>query len=192
MSFASESTAANHTTALLLNRIRGGDERARAELAQRLQPLLWRFARGRVPQLLRHQQDTGDLVQITWLRVLDRLDELRVDNPGDFFAYLRTVLVNALRETLRRQGRAPVLPPGGSRDIADSDVLPADAIPLDAWLEYEQSLARLPAAHRVLVLMRFEFGMSFIEIAAELGESADGVRMKLKRALGRMAAGAVD
>ena len=35
--------------------------------------------------------------------------------------------------------------------------------------------------------MRFEFGMSFPEIAAELGQSADGVRMKLNRALKQMA-----
>ncbi len=35
--------------------------------------------------------------------------------------------------------------------------------------------------------MRYEFGMSFAEIAAELGETADGVRMKLNRAIARMA-----
>jgi len=187
MSVEGGPTAANHTTALLLHRIRGGDERARAELAQRVQPLLLRFARGRIPQLLRHQQDTGDLIQITWLRVLQRLDVLEVENPGDFFAYLRSALVNALRETLRRQGRAPVLPPGGLCDIADSDLLPAADVPLDDWLEYEQALARLPNEHRVLVLMRFEFGLSFGEIASELGETSDGVRMKFNRALSRMA-----
>jgi DNA-directed RNA polymerase specialized sigma24 family protein len=38
--------------------------------------------------------------------------------------------------------------------------------------------------------MRFEFGMSFVEIAEELGESSDGVRMKLNRALARMAGAA--
>jgi DNA-directed RNA polymerase specialized sigma24 family protein len=40
------------------------------------------------------------------------------------------------------------------------------------------------------VLMRFEFGMSFVEIAEELGESSDGVRMKLNRAIARMAGAA--
>jgi RNA polymerase sigma-70 factor (ECF subfamily) len=179
-------TAANHTTALLLHRIRGGDERARAELAQRVQPLLLRFAHGRIPQLLRHQQETGDLIQATWLRVLQRLEVLEVNNPGDFFAYLRAALVNALRETLRRQGRAPVLPPGGPGDIADHDLLPAAEVSMDDWLEYEQALARLPHEHRVLVLMRFEFGLSFVEIASELGETSDGVRMKFNRALSRM------
>jgi DNA-directed RNA polymerase specialized sigma24 family protein len=35
--------------------------------------------------------------------------------------------------------------------------------------------------------MRFEFGMSFVEIADEIGETSDGVRMKVNRALARMA-----
>lgn len=187
MSTSQPSTAASHTTALLLHRIRQGDSAASALLAARVEPLLRRFARGRVPQLLRHQQDTGDLVQITWLRVLDRLDDIRPTTAGDFFAYLRAVLINALRESLRRQGRAPVIGPGGSADAADAAVLPAEAVDLADWLAYEQALAGLETAHRALVLMRFEFGMSFGEIAEELGESPDGVRMKLNRAIARMA-----
>ncbi len=181
-----ESTASNHTTALLLQRMRHGDSAASALLAARIEPLLWRFARGRVPQLLRHQQDTGDLVQITWLKVLDRINEIRPSTAGDFFAYLRAVLINALRESLRRQGRAPVVGPGGAADAADAAVLPAEAVDLADWLAYEQALAGLEPAHRALVLMRFEFGMSFGEIAEELGESPDGVRMKLNRAVARM------
>jgi DNA-directed RNA polymerase specialized sigma24 family protein len=38
-----------------------------------------------------------------------------------------------------------------------------------------------------MIIMRFEFGMSFIEMAEELHESPDGVRMKLNRAIQRMA-----
>jgi RNA polymerase sigma-70 factor (ECF subfamily) len=185
-----ESTAASHTTALLLHRIRDGDASARSLLVARVEPLLRRFARGRVPQLLRHQQDTGDLVQMTWLRVIERLPEIRTGSAGDFFAYLRTVLINALREALRRQGRSPVQGPGGEADAADAAVLPADAVDPDDWLAYEQALAQLEPAHRALVLMRFEFGMSFAEIAEELGESPDGVRMKLNRAIARMAGAA--
>ena len=185
-----ESSGSGHTTAFLLHRIRDGDAAARAALVARVGPLLQRFARGRVPQLLRHQQDTADLLQITWLRVLERLPQIRTESPGDFFAYLRTVLINALRETLRRQGVSPVLGPGGEDDAAASAALPAAEVDPDDWLAYEQSLQRLEPAHRALVLMRFEFGMSFAEIAAELGETADGVRMKLNRAIARMASAA--
>jgi RNA polymerase sigma-70 factor (ECF subfamily) len=143
-----------------------------------------------VPQLLRHQQDTADLIQATWSRVLERLGSIRTDEPGDFFAYLRTVLINALRESLRRQGHNPVVA-GSDVGEAVEAVLPADQVDPDDWLAYEQALASLAPEHRTLVLLRFEFGMNFGEIAEELGETPDGVRMKLNRAIARMA-GAMD
>ncbi|WP_166653849.1 sigma-70 family RNA polymerase sigma factor [Tahibacter aquaticus] len=56
----------------------------------------------------------------------------------------------------------------------------------DNLFAYEQALAGLPPQHQALVVMRFEFGMSFVEIGAELGETPDGVRIKLSRVLNKM------
>jgi RNA polymerase sigma factor (sigma-70 family) len=179
-----------HTTQILVGRIRAGDAGARDALIARIDPLLRRFARGRVPQLLRHDQDTADLVQSTWLRVLDKLERVSLQAPGDFFAYLRAVLINALREALRRQGSSPV-DPRADADLAGAFVAAAN-VDLDDWLAYEQALATLAPEHRTLVLMRFEFGMSFAEIAAELGETPDGVRMKVNRAIARIAQAGAD
>lgn len=178
-----------HTTAWLLDRIREGDTDARKTLIERVQPLLQRFAHGRVPRQLRPQEDTADLVQITWLKVLDKLELIDSREPGTFFAYLRAVLINALRESLRRHRRSPQAANDGVNDSGDEVLasLPAANVELDDWLAWEQSLAVLSPAHRGLILMRFEFGMSFAEIGAELGESADGVRMKLNRTIARMA-----
>jgi len=173
-----------HTTAMLLHRIRAGDSAAHSALVARIGPLLERFARGRVPQLLRHQQDTADLVQATWLRVLDRLPMIESHHPGDFFAYLRSVLINALNESLRRLQRAPTQ--AGLPDHV-ADTLAAKDVAHDDWLDYEQALQSLDIEHHNLVLMRFEFGMSFVEISGELGGTEDGVRMKLNRAIARMA-----
>ena len=174
-----------HTTLLLLQRIRAGDGQARAALVERVEPLLRRFAHGRLPQLLRHEQDTADLVQLTWLKVLNKLDGIALSAPGDFFSYLRTVLLNALREALRRHGRSPV----DARVEAEGLALPAEHVAPDDWLAYEQALASLPSQQRVLVVMRFEFGMSFAEIAAEYGESPDAVRMRINRAIARIGGG---
>lgn len=181
-----DSTAHQHTTAWLLDRARAGDRLARQQLVQRVEPLLRRFARGRIPQLLRHREDTADLVQLTWLKVLNKLDGIDAGEPGAFFAYLRAVLINALRESLRREAAAPVAAGGELADKAEA-VVPAARVDITDWLAYEQALARLVPEHRGLVLMRFEFGMSFAEIAAETGETSDGVRMKLNRAIARMA-----
>ena len=157
----SEISQTQHTTAWLLERIRGGDSQARVDLIARVEPLLRRFARGRLPLRLRNQQDTADLVQLTWLKVLDRLDMIDAREPGAFFAYLRTMLINALREALRRDARLPIQ---HEHDIG----LVASEVNVEDWMMWEQSLQRLSPEHRGLVLMRFEFGMSFVEIANEL------------------------
>lgn len=175
-----------HTTAWLLDRARAGDGSARGQLVRRVEPLLRRFAHGRIPALLRHREDTADLVQHTWALVLERLDGIEAREPGAFFAYLRTVLINALRESLRREAAAPVAVPAEQAEATLAMLPAAEVDPVD-WIAYEQSLATLAPEHRGLVLMRFEFGMSYVEIAAEIGESADGVRMKLQRAIARMA-----
>ena len=179
-----DATHGQHTTAWLLDRIRVGDGQARSDLVARVEPLLRRFARGRLPAQLRCQEDTADLVQLTWLKALDKLDTIEAREPGAFFAYLRAMLINALRESLRRDSRSPL------RHGVDVDLVASD-VDMDDWLAWEQALERLSPEHRGLVLMRFEFGMSFVEIADELGESSDGVRMKVNRALARMA-GATD
>jgi RNA polymerase sigma factor (sigma-70 family) len=180
------SEVSTHTTQVLLARVRAGDDQARGELVRRVEPLLRRFARGRLPQALRHEQDTADLLQRTWLNVLDRLDGITTTQAGDFFAYLRTVLVNALRESLRRQAASPVR--AGGDDTLSDDQLPASGAAVEDWLAYEQMLATLPPDLRTLLLMRFEFGMSFAEIGTELGEAPDTVRMRLKRAIERVVA----
>lgn len=177
-----------HTTALLLRRWRDGDRRAREDLYARLDPLLRRWAHGRMPPGLRDLADTGDLVQTALLRVIGRLDQFESTHGGALYGYVRTALLNVIRDAWRahpQAGREPVAaladlpqPPGSALEAA---------LGRDGLLAYEQALAGLEPAHRELVLMRFEFGLSFGEIASELGESADGVRMKLNRALRRMA-----
>jgi RNA polymerase sigma factor (sigma-70 family) len=173
-----------NTTAVLLQELRSGNHQARAQLVLRLQPLLARFAHGRLPRLLRHEQDTLDLVQSTWLKVLDKLDQIECTGAGMFFSYLRTVLLNSLREALRKNARAPFVE--AAQNHLEAPMPAANTDPSD-WLAYEQLLQSLEAPYRAMIIMRFEFGMSFIEMAEELHESPDGVRMKLNRAIQRMA-----
>jgi RNA polymerase sigma-70 factor (ECF subfamily) len=177
-----------HTTQLLLNRIRGGDDAAREELMRRVMPLLERWARGRVPRAARGAVETDDLVQVALMRALGRVDAFESAHPGAFFAHLRQILLNAVRRTLGVQalpGHAVAV-----EDVEDELVDRGSALESlvgrENLLAYEQALAKLPPEHRGLVAMRFEFGMSFVEIAGELGETPDGVRVKLNRVLKKM------
>ena len=52
---------------------------------------------------------------------------------------------------------------------------------------YHQTLAGLTRSEQELVLMRFEFGLSFAEMALEVGSTAEAVRKRLARILLSMA-----
>ena len=180
------SVSDSHTTAQLLKDIRDGDLGARGRLIARIEPLLRNFAHGRVPQMLRHQQDTADMMQVTWLKVLDKLPRIQVQERGAFFAYLRQVLVNALRDALRAQARTPDIVADDGENALQS-VVSAENISAQDWLAYEQALHKLPEEFRHAVVMRFEFGMTFVEMGLELNQSPDSVRMRVSRALVLMA-----
>ena len=65
-------------------------------------PVLRGWARGRLPRHSRGFADTDDVVQLTLVRALGRLDHIRIEREGDFLAYLRTGVLNAIREEIRR------------------------------------------------------------------------------------------
>lgn len=179
---------ASHTTQVLLCRIRDGDDAARDELLRRVLPMFERWARGRLPSIARGAVETADLVQVTLIRALGRVDRFESAHPGAFFAYLRQILLNALRKTV---GEAALMPRHIAIEeahdlVADQGSALEQIVGRENLLAYEQALALLPTEHQALVIMRFEFGMSFVEIAGELGETPDGVRVKLNRALKKM------
>ena len=52
---------------------------------------------------------------------------------------------------------------------------------------YEEALSKLDRRLQELVLLRIEFGLSYQQIAAEVGGTPDAIRMSLSRALRAMA-----
>jgi RNA polymerase sigma-70 factor (ECF subfamily) len=176
------------TTALLLARLREGDQRAADALVRRVEPLLKRWAHGRLPSQLRDANDTADLVQLALMRAFGKIDRFESAHAGAFYAYLRQTVLNALRDALRERRLLP------QREEAEAlAALPAApgsaleaALGREGAIAYEQVLQQLPTHYQALVVMRFEFGMSFPEMGEELGESPDGVRVKLTRALRKM------
>lgn len=179
-----------HTTQLLLQRIRSGDDAAREALLRRVLPLFERWARGRLPGKARGAIETADLVQMSIISAMRGVERFESAHPGAFFAYLRTILLNAVSKAIGREAM-----PGMRFAVEDVEDELVDGgstleglVGRENLIAYEQALARLSPVHQSLVVMRFEFGMSFVEIAAELGESVDGVRVKLNRALRKMVA----
>ncbi|MFC1572245.1 RNA polymerase sigma factor [Candidatus Eisenbacteria bacterium] len=175
-------------TAVLLQLVRDGDDTARNRLLDRYLPILSRWARGRLPGPARDLSETDDLVQITLLRALRNIEEFEYRREGAFMAYLRQILLNAIRDEARRAARRPVRL-SLEENIGD---LPLGNEPTEhETIElYEAALASLPETQQEAVILRVEFGWSYPEIAEAVeSPSANAARMMVTRALVRIAEG---
>lgn len=175
-------------TLTLLERAREGDRLALDELCARWLPPLRRWAAGRLPRWARDATDTHDLVQDALMRTLSRIDHLEHRAEGAIEAYLRQVVLNRIRDEVRRVGRRfPHQPLPEDRAAVEASPL-EEAIGTQALQRYEAALARLSAADREAIVARVELDYSYEEMAAALGRpSAEAARMAVRRALLRLA-----
>jgi RNA polymerase sigma factor (sigma-70 family) len=171
----------------LLERARRGDDGAIEQLfARHLKPLQ-RWASGRLPKWARDLADTDDLVQDTLLRTFKRMENFEARRLGSLQAYLRTAVLNRLRDELRRKGRQP--------ETTDLDSLSYDGqSPIEATIgretveEYERGLARLKPEEQEAIVGRVEMGYTYEELAQVLGKpTPDAARKAAQRALVRLA-----
>jgi len=168
------------STATLLESVRGGDVGARERLVSIYMPILMRWAKGRLPTNARSLAETQDVVQLTLIRVLDQVSTFESHREGAFLAYLRKTLMNVILNEIRRPQSRLTHP-----DVTPED-LPASEPPisLDQQIQYEEALSKLREVDREGIILRFEFGLSYGEIAAAMRKpSANAARMLVSRAL---------
>ncbi len=180
--------ASLETTSHLLQQVRAGDEAAGHRLLQRYLPALRGWARGRLPASARGMVETDDLVQVTLLRALKRMEGFEPRHEGAFFAYLRKILLNVLRDEIRRSQRKPGGEPVDERIPDPAPSLLEEIAGKQVMDAYEDALAVLPERQQEAVILRVEMGMSYPEIAEAVGiPSANAARMAVSRALVRLA-----
>jgi len=95
------------STRSLLERAKTGDDEAIDEICSRYLPRLSRWATGRLPARARGLVDTADLAQETLIRTLRRLDSINASHPASLPAYLRTAILNRIRDEIRRVAARP-------------------------------------------------------------------------------------
>lgn len=177
------------TTAWLLDRAREGDERARDRLVARVLPPLRAWAHRRLPRRARDLAETDDLVQVAIVRSLRHLDSFENRGEGALLAYLRQVLLNLVRDEVRRADRRRPGEPLDDARLADpGPSLVEEVVGRETLARYEAGLARLSPEQREAVILKVEMGYSNPEIAEALGRpSADAARVFVARALAQLA-----
>jgi RNA polymerase sigma factor (sigma-70 family) len=151
-------------TATLLARAAQGDQRAWDELVAEHSRLLWSVARS----FRLDAADANDVVQTTWLRLLEHLD--RIEDPARLIGWLVTTARREAMRVLRRSGR--------ERPVVEDTVLdrPDDAPPVDAALlrnERDRALwqayAGLSERCRQLLRVAVTHPKAYDEISVALG-----------------------
>lgn len=149
-------------------------------------PLLFSWAR----RCGESEHDAADLVQEVFVTLVQTLSTFEYDRAGSFRGWLRTLLVNKLRDRIRRRIRLEKAVEQRPLEVELPDI--AEVF----WeAEYQQELAR-----QALRLMQAEFapatwkacwetvveGRSATEVAQELGISENAVYIAKCRVLRRL------
>jgi RNA polymerase sigma-70 factor (ECF subfamily) len=175
------------STVHVLERARSGDRSAARILIERALPPLRRWTRGRLPRYARSGFDTEDVVQDAVVNTLKRERQFTHRTVEGLRAYLRTAVVNRIRDLIRGSQRR------GTAVEVTEDLVGAEASPLEQAILRERlddfltALQRLRPTDRQAVVWRVELGYSMPEIARRLGKSEAAAAMTVSRALARLA-----
>ena len=165
----------------LARQLVGGDELAFEELVdrhqRRIRTLCWRIS-GSI-------EEAEDLTQETFLRVFRHRDAYQLDRP--FHTWLKRICVNVClthRERQRRRGVVLELNP--KREDAAASARPADpqdqVVDAAAAHSVKQVIDLLSEPFRTTLVLRVFGGLSYQEIADELGCSLGTVMSRINRA----------
>lgn len=178
------------STATLLDKVKSGDDLAKQQLCHIYLPRLTRWAHGRLPTQVRDLSETDDMVQVTLIKALNKIDGFQPKHKGSFLAYLRKILLNNIRMEIRRfKNRKDEQSIESTQQYAHpSQNALEQALGTEQMQRYESALSALKDHTKEAVIMRIELGFTYPEIAAALSfSSANHARMTVSRAVQQMA-----
>jgi RNA polymerase sigma-70 factor (ECF subfamily) len=172
----------------LLQRLKSGDADALDRLFARYLVPLRKWAHGRLPRYARGMTETQDLVQDAILQVLRNLAHFEANRRGALHSYLRTAVINRIRDELRRVHRRPV-PTELDEEVPGALASPLEeAIGQETVEHFEAALSELRDEDKELIIARVEWDLDYNEIAAALDKpTPNAARVAVARALLRLA-----
>jgi RNA polymerase sigma-70 factor (ECF subfamily) len=182
----------DHTECALVERLRGQDEHALAELSSLYGPKIFQLAF----RYLRNHEDAEEVVQDVLLKVFRKIDLFRGDSALSSWIYritfntamsrLRRTRATRLAEVTDLQiGPSPTEDEPGSIDPADwSNMADEDLLRRQMRERLVEAVGALPAIYRAPVILRDLEGLSTEEASTKLRVKDQTLKSRLHR--GRM------
>lgn len=162
--------------AALLDRARGGDRTAFAELYRELYPTVYRFAYFHTRSVAEAEDAAAD----AFVKALEHMHRFRGD-ATQLRGWIMRILRNVLIDRSRRARPTTPLEDAPDPPVPDHADAVVDSVAL------RLALATLGEEQRSTVVMRFAVGLTTRETAAALGKSAGAIEQLQRRGLAALA-----
>jgi len=181
--------AEKSASTLLLQEARAGSDEALGAVLDACGQRLLALIRLRLGDGLRREVESRDVLQTTFLKALEHLDQFQGSGSRSLMAWLAAIANNEIRaraeyqQRQRRDARARVswesdLPVAASVTSAVSKIQQKERS-----RALEAALLELTDDHREAILLRQFEELTFAEVGARMGRSEDAARMLYARAL---------
>ncbi|MCB2231612.1 RNA polymerase sigma factor [bacterium] len=174
----------------IVKRAQAGDFGAFTELVNAHKDKLYAFVR----KLTGDPEDTNDIVQDTFLKAIDKIDQFR--GESSFGTWLTSIALNQARGMFAKRKQTDLrpledyLPAGatnGPNPLANASLFdwrdPLSVLEAAEINELvEEGLAGIPFKYREAFLLRYVEEMSVKEVAATIGQSEAATKSRILRA----------
>ena len=190
----------------MLERLKGGDRQALAELFSIHRERLWRTVHFRLDRRLQGRVDPDDVLQEAYLSAADRMEHLVGDSPRSLYVWLRLILGQTLIDVYRRHlgakmrdaGREVSIQRGPSPQATSTSMAiqlagnltsPSQAAMRDEMSRrLEQVLEKMDTVDREVLALRHFEELSNSEVAEVLGIQQKAASIRYIRAVRRLKA----
>jgi RNA polymerase sigma-70 factor (ECF subfamily) len=160
----------------LIRACRAGDREAQRELFERTSPRIYRL----LLRMTGSEDSAFDLAQATYLRAFQRIYQF--DERASVSTWLHRIAVNEalqfFRKSRRSRAELRVVPEHVPDESATSQT--------DIRIDVRQALSELKPADRAILLLRYQEGLDYGEIARAMNCREGTVASRLNRARARL------
>ena len=164
----------------LIARAQAGDSLAQEALVRQFSPMVFRL----ISRFFRSREDVEDLAQNVFLKMFDRLDQVRPDE--NFPGWLSRVTVNTCYDELRKTRRRKIaFETYGPLEVREPVVAPTEP---ELFGKARLALESLDPKLKIPFVLKEVEEMSVEEIARSMGITQTNVKVRLFRARKKLAA----
>jgi RNA polymerase sigma-70 factor (ECF subfamily) len=164
--------------AQIVARVLKGDRQEYALLVEKYKSPIYNLAY----RMTGNPEDAADLTQETFIRAYLYL--WRYDARKKFFSWLYTISLNIIKNHLRKNKRYKSAEEINTSSMADNNSSPEVKI-IEAQ-EVNSGLSRLDHEQRAFLILKYQQGLSFEEIAEITGKTLSAVKMNIYRGLEKL------